>query len=313
MKNKKDFLSITDLSPKEILEVFSMAKKLKETLKHTDGINEVLKNKSLIMIFEKPSLRTRVSFEAGLTKLSGHAIYLAPDDICMGKRESVHDIAKVVSSMGDIIMARTFSHQTVKELAEHASVPVINGLSDLEHPCQILADFMTIWETKGTIENLKIAFVGDGDNNVTHSLSLAATMLEASFSCASPKGYWMNRRIVDKAKKINSNAVIVETTDPQETVTGADVVYTDTWISMGDEEEKETRLKTFIPYQVTTTLMKNAKPDAIFMHDLPAYRGNEVTPEVIDGSQSVVFQQAENRMWVQMALILYLLKGSESI
>lgn len=305
MKYKKDFLSITDLSPKEILGIFSVAKKLKTEYKQTNKLNEPLKNQTLVMIFEKPSLRTRVSFEAGITKLGGHAIYLGPNDIGMGTRESVHDIAKVVSSMGEIIMARTFKHKTIEELATYAKVPVINGLSDLEHPCQALADVLTIWETKGTIENLKIAFVGDGDNNVAHSLSLLTTVLGASFSCASPKGYWMNPTIVAKAKNITANAVIAETTNPQEAVANADVVYTDTWISMGDEKEKETRLKTFLPYQVTPELMKLAKKEAIFMHDLPAYRENEVTADVIDGRQSVVFQQAENRMWVQMALILH--------
>ena len=311
MKNKKDFLSITDLSPKAIWEIILMAKNLKSKFNQGDAIQESLKNKSLIMIFEKPSLRTRLSFEMGMVKLGGHAVYLGPSDIGIGIRESVSDIAKVTSSMGEIIVARTFKHQTVEELAKSSKVPVINGLSDLEHPCQALADFMTIWEVKGKLEELKIAFIGDGENNIAHSLCLGTAMLGASFSCASPSQYWMKAEIVSKAKEIalNTGALITETVNAQVAVENADIVYTDTWVSMGDEIEKEERLKTFNPYQVNKQLMKEAKKNAIFMHDLPACRGNEVTTDVIDGLQSVVFQQAENRMWAQMALTLYLLKN----
>ena len=265
------------------------------------------------MIFEKPSLRTRVSFEAGMTQLGGHAIYLAPSDIGMGKRESVADTAKVVSSMADIIMARTFSHKTVKKLAKYSKVPVINGLSDLEHPCQILADLMTIWEVKGKLKGLTISYVGDAENNVTHSLCLGAAILGIHFKCGSPKRYWMKKNVVGNAKKIaqKTKSIILETDNPKEAVKDADVVYTDTWVSMGDEREKEKRLKIFKPFQVNKQLMRLAKKDAIFMHDLPAYRGNEVTADVIDGKQSVVFQEAENRLHVQKALLVYLLNKNK--
>jgi len=290
------------------LGVFTMALKLKKEFKGKGSNKEFFKGKTLAMIFEKPSLRTRISFEAGMTQLGGHAIYLGPADIGMGKRELISDIAKVISSMADIIMARVFSHRTVEELAANSIVPVINGLSDLEHPCQILADLLTILEVKGGFDGLTIGYVGDGENNVTHSLCLASAILGINFNCGSPKGYFMNKDVVAKAKIIakKTGVKILETISPQEAVRGTDVVYTDTWISMGDEAEKEQRIKAFKSYQVDEKLMSLAKEKAIFMHDLPAYRGNEVSAEVIDGSQSVVFQQAENRLHAQKALILFL-------
>ena len=308
MKTKHDFLSITDLSAKEILGIFTMALKLKKEFKGKGSNKGFFKGKTLAMIFEKPSLRTRISFEAEMTQLGGHAIYLGPADIGMGKRELISDIAKVISSMADIIMARVFSHRTVEELAANSIVPVINGLSDLEHPCQILADLLTILEVKGGFDGLTIGYVGDGENNVTHSLCLASAILGINFNCGSPKGYFMNKDVVAKAKIIakKTGVKILETISPQEAVRGTDVVYTDTWISMGDEAEKEQRIKAFKSYQVDEKLMSLAKEKAIFMHDLPAYRGNEVSAEVIDGSQSVVFQQAENRLHAQKALILFL-------
>lgn len=302
---KKDFLSITDLSAKEIWQVFKLTKKLKKELKQKGKNQEILKNKTLVMIFEKPSLRTRLSFETGMTQLGGHAIYLAPSDIGMGKREPIKDVARVVSSMADIVMARTFKHETVNELAKYSSVSVINGLSDLEHPCQILADFFTILETKGKLKDLTIGYVGDGENNIPHSLCLGAAIMGMNFKCAAPKGYWMKKDVVSQAKKlaIKTKIKIIETSDPKKAVADVDIVYTDTWISMGDEAEKEKRLKIFKKYQISPNLMKLAKKDAIFMHDLPAYRGNEVSAQVIDGDQSVVFQQAENRLHVQKAIL----------
>ena len=241
MKNKKDFLSITDLSSKEIWGVIILAKNLKNKFNQCDAVQESLKNKSLIMIFEKPSLRTRLSFEMGMIKLGGHSVYLGASDIGMGIRESISDVAKVVSDIGEIIVARTFKHQTVEELAKNSTVPVINGLSDLEHPCQALADFMTMWETTGKLEKLKIAFVGDGENNIVHSLCLGTAVLGASFVCASPNKYWMKSEIVGRAKEIalKTGALVEEVTDPQVAVENADIVYTDTWISMGDEYEKK--------------------------------------------------------------------------
>lgn len=303
MKNKKDFLSIADLSAKETWDVLFLAKKLKEQYKKTGRNREVLKNKTLAMIFEKQSLRTRLSFEIGMTQLGGHAVYLAPEDIGMGKRESVEDVSRVISSMADIIMARTFLHETVQSLAKYSTVPVVNGLTRLEHPCQALADIMTIWEEKSGLAGLTVAYIGDGENNVAHSLCLMATMLSMYFRCASPKKYFMNSDIVKKAEEFGE---VVQTEDPQEAVANADVVVADTWISMGDRN-KEKRKEIFKNYQVNSKLMSYAKKGAIFMHCLPAYRGNEVTAEVIDGPQSVVFQEAENRLHVQKALLLYLL------
>ncbi|MBI2641896.1 ornithine carbamoyltransferase [Candidatus Roizmanbacteria bacterium] len=306
----KSFLSITDLSSRELWNLFDTASKLKKEIKKTGKNKEYLKNKVLAMIFEKPSLRTKVSFAIGMNQLGGHALYLGPTDICMGKRESVHDVAKVTSSMADIIMARTFLHETILELAKYSSKPVINGLSDLQHPCQILADFLTILEVKKKIVGIKIAYLGDSENNVAHSLALASGILGTHFITASPKGYWMNKVITKSAMTLakKQGGSIQEVIDPNVAVQNADVVYTDTWVSMGDEAEKEKRLHVFQKYQVTELLMKKANKDAIFMHDLPAYRGNEVETKVIDGLQSVVFQQAENRLHVQKALMLYLLK-----
>lgn len=306
---KRDFVSITDLTAKEIEHIIKQAVKLKIKRQKGDVKNSVLQNKTLVMIFEKPSLRTRLSFEAGMTQFGGHAIYLGPSDIGLGKRESVADVAKVASSMGDIIMARTFSHDAIVELAKYSSVPVINALSDYEHPCQILADFQTIFEVKKGLQGLTIAFLGDGNNNVTHTMVLGAAMMGMHFRCASPKGYWMDKNIVAKAKEFagKTKSEIVQTTDPKAAVENADVIVADTWVSMGSESEKEKRLKIFKPYQVNNAIMKLAKKDAIFMHCLPAYRGKEVTEEVIDGPQSVVFQEAENRLHAQKSLMLYLL------
>ncbi len=295
MKKVKHFLSINDLSQDEFWQVLKMAKKLKSELKKTgknpstsSGLHKqqkLLAGKTLGMIFEKPSLRTRISFEAGMMQLGGHAIYLGPSDIGLGKREAVSDIGKVTSSMVDIIMARTFKHEHVVGLAESSSVPVINALTDKEHPCQILADLMTVWEVKGKLEGLKLVFVGDCDNNVASSLELGCKLVRMEYVACGPK------HIKDVGVAVGR----------------ADVVVTDTWVSMGDEKEKEARLKLFKPYQVDVKMMKLAKKDAIFMHCLPAYRGLEVTDEVIDSKQSVVFEEAENRLHAQKALILWLL------
>lgn len=303
------FLSITDLNAKEIWQILELALKLKTELKCRGGNKAFLKNKTLLMIFEKPSLRTRVSFEIGMTQFGGHAIYLAPSDIGLGVREEIKDVARVLARMGDVIMARVFKHKTVSELAKYSSIPVINGLSDLEHPCQILADLFTIYEIKKKLTGLKLAFIGDGDNNVTHSLALASGLLGVDFSCASPKGFWMNKEVSKKAQKLAkvSGGVVFETENPQLAVKNADIIYTDTWVSMGDEKDKARRMQIFRPYQVTGKLMQLAKKDALFMHDLPAYKGNEVGEEVFESKQSVVFPQAENRLHVQKALMLFLL------
>jgi len=309
MKKTRHFLRITDLSPKELKEVLDLSVKLKKELKTKGRNRPIFLQKTLAMIYEKPSLRTRVSFEVGATQLGGHAIYLGPNDIQMGKRESASDVGIVTSSMADLIMARTFAHATVEELASGSSVPVINGLSDLEHPCQILADFLTIKEKLGTVSGLKIVFLGDGANNVTHSLALMSLMMGSDFTVVSPKGYEMNKKIAAEAKvwAKKTQAKFEQTNDPKAAAKGANVVVTDTWISMGDEAEAAKRLKVFPPYQVTPSLMKLADKKAIFMHCLPAYRGKEVASQVIDGPQSVVFAEAENRLHAQKGLMVWLL------
>jgi len=304
----RHLLKITDLSTAEAKKVLKLSLQLKKELK-TKGKNKpVFKQKTLAMIYEKPSLRTRISFEIGMTQLGGHAIYLGPNDIQMGKRESAGDVGIVTSSMADLIMARTFKHETVVDLAEGSSVPVINGLSDLEHPCQILADYLTILEKLGRVNKLKIAYLGDSSNNVTHSFILLSSMFGNEFRTGSPKGYWMDREIVKEAKEIakKTKAKIVETNDPKKAIEGADVVVTDTWVSMGNEAEKKKRLKVFPKYQVTEKLMNMAKKKSIFMHCLPAYRGKEVAGKVIDGPQSVVFDEAENRLHAQKGLMVFL-------
>lgn len=307
---KKDFLSITDVSSKELQHILILARELKQEFKQQGYNQQLLKNKSLVMMFEKPSLRTRLSFELGMNQLGGSAVYLAPSDIGLGVREPIKDIAKVTGNMADGIMARTFTHKVVEDLAYYTNIPVINGLSDAEHPCQTLADLLTIWEVKKKVQGLQISFIGDGNNNVTHSLCLGAAMLGIHFVCAAPKEYMMQPKVVEKAKKIaeGTGSLITETDDPYKAAKNADIMYTDTWVSMGNEEEKQQRLNIFKPYQINQPLMQLAKPEAIFMHDMPAYRGNEVTSDVIDGNQSVMYQQAENRLHAQKALLIFLLK-----
>jgi ornithine carbamoyltransferase len=285
----RHFISINDLTSAEIKKIFNLAIALK---KCPQKYNKTLKDKTLAMIFEKPSLRTRVSFEAGMTQLGGHAIYLGPNDIQMGVRETPGDIARNLERMVDIIMARVFEHQKLIDLSKDTKVPVINALSDLEHPCQAMADILTVFEKKKKLKGLKLAFVGDGNNNVARSLFYLCGKLNIDFVCAAPYGYGL------KMGK--------ETTNPKKALLNADIVVTDTWVSMGEEKEKKARLKVFPPYQINKKLMSCAKADAIFMHCLPAYRGYEVTNEIIDGPQSVVFDEAENRLHVQKAIMLFL-------
>lgn len=310
----KHLLSITDLSRRDILDILGIAEKLKKRLRKTGKNKPLLKGKTLIMIYEKPSLRTHASFDIGMFQLGGHALYFGPEHIGLGVREPVEHAANVLSRMGNGIMARVFRHETVAELAQYASVPVINGLSDLEHPCQILADIMTMVEHKHSLHRLRVAFVGDGNNNVTHSLALACGLLGMHVAVASPKGYAMKPEVVAKAHSlaVKYGGSVTETQSPQAAVKGADVVYTDTWVSMGAEKEKNKRLKAFRPYQVNEKLMRLAKPDAIFMHDMPAYLGNEVTKGVFDSKQSVAYDQAENRLHAQKGLLVFLMKGKKS-
>lgn len=303
----RSVVDIAGLSRAEIDAIFDVTRRFKTHETPPNEQRSILEGKALAMIFEKPSLRTRVSFEVGMFQLGGHAIYLAPSDISLGKRESVADVARNLGRMCDIIMARVFEHEKVTELAAFAGVPVINGLSDLEHPCQALADFYTILEKKGDLKGLKLAFIGDG-NNVAHSLMLLAAKTGTNFAIGCPEGYEPQEAVVATARAFaeETSAVIEVVRDPAEAAKDADAVYTDVWASMGQEAETEARAKVFAPYQVNAELMKHAKPDAIFMHCLPAHRGSEVTDEVIDSPQSVVFDEAENRLHAQKAVMALL-------
>lgn len=292
----KHILGIQNLSAEEIYQLIETAVDLKRDLQ-TGKNHEVLRGKTLAMIFQKPSLRTRVSFETAMTQLGGHALYLGPDDIKLGKREDIDDIAEVLSRMVNLIMARVFEHDTVEELANNSKVPVINGLSDFEHPTQIIGDFLTIFEKKRKLEGLKLAYVGDG-NNVANSLLFGAPKVGMHIFIASPKGYEPKSSVVQKAKEFaqKTGAIVEITDDPKIAVENADIVYTDVWTSMGQEKEAEKRRKIFQSYQVNIGLMKYAKPDSIFMHCLPAHYGEEVTKEVSRSKYSVIFDQAENRL-----------------
>ncbi|MBU0687500.1 MAG: ornithine carbamoyltransferase [Candidatus Margulisbacteria bacterium] len=286
-----DFVSIKDFSPKDLQKIIVFSLDLKKKEKAGEK-TKILQGKSLALVFEKPSTRTRISFEVGMYQLWGHAVVLEG----AFEREDVKDVAKTLSRYVDGIVIRTFGHEKVIKLAEAATVPVINGLSDLLHPCQAMADVLTMFEQKGDVSKLTVAYVGDG-NNVCNSLINAADVFNFKLKLAIPEGY--------DPKVTSKNASIVR--DPAEAVKGADVVYADVWASMGQEKEKEKRKKIFAPYQVNAKLMKAAKPDAIFLHCLPAHRGEEVMPEVIDGPQSKVFDQAENRLHVQKAILALLL------
>ena len=301
-----DFLSVRDMNSKEILETFSLARTMKANRKK---FAKALQGKTLALIFEKPSLRTRTSFDVGIQQLGGFSLYLSPAEISLGKRESVHDVAKNLERMVQGIMIRTFAHQIVIDMAKHASIPVINGLTDYSHPCQAMADYLTIQEKKKKLKGLKLCYVGDG-NNVAHSLMFAGARLGVNVTIACPSGYEPNpsatEQAIGDAKATGARIEVVE--DPIEGVRNADVVYTDVWASMGQEAEAESRKKVFLPYQVNKGLMSKAKKDAIFMHCLPAHRGDEVTDEVIDSAQSVVFDEAENRLHAQKAIMYQLMK-----
>ncbi|MBC7234112.1 MAG: ornithine carbamoyltransferase [Chloroflexi bacterium] len=304
---KKDLLSLADLSAEEIWHILNVAQELKEEWQ-AGGNQPILMGKTLGMIFQKPSLRTRVSFEVAMLQLGGEALYLSPDEIQLGKRESVPDVARVLSRYVDCIMARVFAHKDVETLAAYSRVPVINGLSDYSHPCQALADFFTILEKKGTLRGLKLAWVGDG-NNVLTSLLFGATKLGMDIAAATPPGYEPAREVQELAFRFakESGSTVEIGHDPQAAVNNADVIYTDVWTSMGQEAEKEQRLKVFPPYQVNAALVARAKPDVIVMHCLPAHRGEEITDEVADGPHSVLFDQAENRLHAQKGLLAVLL------
>ena len=306
----ENLISLAQLSAEEIYEILDLAAELKEEWRK-EGNRPLLAGKTLGMIFQKPSLRTRVSFEVGMRHLGGEALYLSPQEIKLGERESVADVARVLSRYVDGIMARVFAHSDVQELAAQASVPVINGLSDFSHPCQALSDLFTIKEERGTLRGLRLAYVGDG-NNVAHSLLLGASLVGMDIWVATPPGYEPQDEVVAKAKGFaqRMGSQVVLTHDPQEAVRGADMIYTDIWASMGQEEEREERLKVFPPYQVNAQLVAKAGRSPLVMHCLPAHRGEEITDEVIDGPYSIVYTQAENRLHLQKAILLLLMGGS---
>ncbi|MBN1166986.1 MAG: ornithine carbamoyltransferase [Methanospirillaceae archaeon] len=305
---KRDFISILDISPDELNLLIKTAECLKKERKE-EIFRRDLANKALGMIFEKSSTRTRISFEVGIQELGGFALFLNPDDMQLGRGEEIPDTARVLSRFLSVVMMRVFSHQTVVDFALHASIPVINGLSDQEHPCQILADILTITEYCGTTQGKKVAFIGDG-NNVCNSLLLSSSMTGMDVTVASPPDYCPGVSILKKAREIGGNVRVIH--DPREAVSGAEVVITDTWVSMGDENETEKRMAAFSSFSLTPELLSYASPQAIVMHCLPAHRGREITNEVIDGERSVVWDEAENRLHVQKALML-LLSGAISV
>ena len=299
----KDFIALYALTSEQIADILKLAGDLK--IRQKRGIqNSVLAGKTLAMIFMKASTRTRVSFEVAMRQLGGYPLFLNGQDLQLGRGETIADTAKVLSRYVDGIMIRTFAHSDVEELAKYAEIPVINGLTDLNHPCQIMADFQTILENKGKLEGLKLAYVGDG-NNVSHSLINGCAKVGMHISVATPEGFEPDPNIVSlaEADAKASGAVIKITKDPAEAVQDADIVYTDVWASMGQEAEHTDRLKAFKPYQINANLIKVAKPDYLFLHCLPAHRGEEVTAEIIDGPNSVVFDEAENRLHVQKAIL----------
>ena len=303
----KDFLSISNLTAEEIHSLISDAVDSKDT-----GWNNLLEKKTLAILFEKPSLRTRVSFEIAMRQLGGETVYLSPAEVGLGGRESIPDVARVLGRYVDAIAARTFSHKAIETLADYAGIPVINALSDLEHPCQALADLLTIYEHKKGLNGVTLAYIGDG-NNVANSLLLAASLTGMNCRLASPAGYTVQDDILKLAREyaLETGTEILCTEDPRLAVNGADVMYTDVWTSMGQEAEAQERLRIFSDYQVNKELLSLAKPDAILMHPLPAHRGEEVTDNVMDSPQSVVFDQAENRLHAQKALLAQMLGGLE--
>lgn len=303
----KHLLSIHDLTTAKVTDLVTLARDLKA---HPESYRQTIPGKTLGMIFEKSSTRTRVSFEVGTYQLGGSALFLSARDIQIGRGEPISDTAQVLSRYVDGIMARTFSHQVVRDLATHGSVPVINGLTDLLHPCQALSDLLTIHERFGELAGLKLAYVGDG-NNMAHSLMFAASKAGLDFAIAAPEGYWMDTEVAAQgtADAEAAGTRLLQTTEPREAVADAHVVYTDVWASMGQEDEQARRVRDFRGFQVNASLMASAHSEGIFMHCLPAHRGEEVSSEVCDGPRSVIFDQAENRLHMQKAIMVRLMGG----
>jgi ornithine carbamoyltransferase len=301
----KHLLSAADLSREQVLQLFRLTADLKQRWK-AGHRGTPLAGRSVALIFEKPSLRTRVTFEVGVVQLGGRAVYLAGGEIGLGTRESVPDVARNLSRWVDAIAARVYAHETVETLARNATIPVINALSDFEHPCQALADWFTLWERGVDLSRIRLAWVGDG-NNVLHSLMLVGALLGATIVMACPPGYEPDPRVLAQARRLGGSVEVTE--DARKAATGADVLYTDVWTSMGQEAERETRLEAFSRYQINDTLLGFAKPAALVMHCLPAHRGEEITDSVLDGPRSIVLDQSENRLHAQKAVILDLLGG----
>ena len=304
---KRDFIHVTDYDKKEVYNFLEFAIQLKKRIQSDDEYKPFY-GMSLAMIFAKPSARTRVSFETGFYKLGGHALYLGPNDIGIGKREAVKDIGRVISRYNDIMMARLFEHKHMLELSESASVPVVNGLTDYNHPCQIMADLLTIYEHTNSLDNIKVVYVGDG-NNIVHSWLNLASIIPLNFTCLCPEGFEPDNKTVELAKDAPFSNIEI-THNVENAIVGADVIYTDVWASMGQKEEVESRGKIFSNFQVNSKMMNSTKKDTLFMHCLPAERGREVTDEVMESSNSIVFDQAENRMHAQNAIMLNILNKS---
>jgi len=305
----RHLVTLDDLTPQDIAALFEVAADLKA--KRRQGIlHPVLSGKTLAMLFEKPSLRTRVTFEAGMTQLGGHAIYLTPADIRLGERETVQDAARNLERWVDAIVARTFSHQMVERLARYSRIPVINGLTDTHHPVQILCDLFTLWEKRGRVRGLRVAFIGDG-NNVCHSWLEGAAKAGVHFTLACPKGYEPDPGVLTRAmaQATTSGATLAVTHEPESAARGADVLYTDVWASMGQEDERARRLRDFQGFQVDERLVRLAASDVLVMHCLPAHRGEEIAEDVIEGPHSIVFDEAENRLHMQKAILVRLLSG----
>lgn len=302
-----DFLTLADFTKEELFQLIEYGCYLKE--QQRKGVSHrLLEGKTLAMIFEKPSTRTRVSFETGMFQLGGHALFLTKNDLQLGNGETIADTARTLSEYVDGIMVRTFEHENVETLAENASIPIVNGLSNDDHPCQVLADLMTIYEMKGSFDDITLTYVGDG-NNMAQSLVIGCAIMGVNCTISGPKGYEIDEKTFSKAIQLGkiSGATIKHTYDPVEAVQGADIIYTDVWASMGWEDEAESRVNDFKPYQVNEDLLKNANKDCLFFHCLPAKRGEEVAAEVIDGPQSVVFEQAANRLHIQKSILVMLM------
>ena len=304
---KRDFLHITDFTSEEVWETLELARWIKNKFYNRE-LYHPFKDRSMAMIFAKPSARTRVSFETGFFRLGGHALFLGPNDIGIGKRESIADIGQVLSKYNDMIMARLFNHEHIIELAESASVPVVNGLTDFNHPCQIMADILTVLEHRGTLEDLKVTYVGDG-NNIVHSRLSLAMRIPMQFTVACPEGYDPDMEMVGVAQKEGLSEIEISH-DPYDAVKGADIIYTDVWASMGQKEEAEKRRADFANFQVDQKLVSSTGKKTFFMHCLPAERGIEVTDEVCDADYSIIFDEAENRMFAQNAVMVKLFKES---